>query len=209
MNFDEVAHVKFDRPWNEGVMATGDVVFNLGGRIVGIDYDVQAAVDARIRQRAQELLIEQEANKRIQQLQELYGTDVYVDGDVFKFEKQFVENGPSYLYAAIKAKGLWYTTGPKSPKGYSWIDFVLWLDSGVPAKLTQLMSIEDHNETLGAHVSRSAESYNKLRKEYQDKVDQARKAGYAQGKRDAEGLHVRDEIVSNLNTEAVPPDHQD
>jgi hypothetical protein len=49
------------------------------------------------------------------------------DGNVITFMKQFAAGGIVYSYAALKAKGLWYTTGPKSPKGYTWdelLDFI-------------------------------------------------------------------------------------
>jgi hypothetical protein len=36
-----------------------------------------------------------------------------------------------YNYAAIKVNGLWYTTGPKSPKGYDWDDLTEWMGNGV------------------------------------------------------------------------------
>lgn len=44
------------------------------------------------------------------------------------FQKQFHEFGKIYDYSAIKAgDGLWYTTGPASPKGYTWDALVDWL----------------------------------------------------------------------------------
>lgn len=51
--------------------------------------------------------------------------DDFEDGAVIQFEKTFTSG--TYQYAAIKAKGLWYTTGPLSPKAYTWdrlIDFI-------------------------------------------------------------------------------------
>lgn len=38
------------------------------------------------------------------------------------FRKQFHEGGRVYDYVAIRAgsEDLWYTSGPKSPKGYTW-----------------------------------------------------------------------------------------
>lgn len=56
-----------------------------------------------------------------------------VDGDetpVIYFRKTF--NGiRNYDYAAIKvSNGLWYTTGPSSPKGYSWDELVEFITQG-------------------------------------------------------------------------------
>lgn len=47
------------------------------------------------------------------------------------FEKTF-GTSRKYTYAAVKAgDGLWYTTGPKSPGGYSWQQLIEWiLDDG-------------------------------------------------------------------------------
>lgn len=68
-----------------------------------------------------------------------FGEDDYPEGTVIKFRKQFVEGGEKYRYAAIKANGLWYTTGPKSPKGYTWDELVAWLSQGVQVKKIWLM----------------------------------------------------------------------
>jgi hypothetical protein len=43
------------------------------------------------------------------------------------FIHQFSPRGQRYTYAAVKASdGKWYTTGPASPKGYSWDQLVEW-----------------------------------------------------------------------------------
>jgi hypothetical protein len=43
------------------------------------------------------------------------------------FEHKFNRTSKSYTYAAVKAgDGLWYTTGPSSPKGYTWDELVDW-----------------------------------------------------------------------------------
>lgn len=47
---------------------------------------------------------------------------------VIYFRHQFKGSPKSYQYAALKCEdGLWYTTGPKSPKGYTWHELLLWL----------------------------------------------------------------------------------
>lgn len=60
---------------------------------------------------------------------EAYGSDIYEDGNVLLFDRTF-NDGKTYSYAMIKAEGLWYTTGPRSPKGYSWDQIVAWLVDG-------------------------------------------------------------------------------
>lgn len=90
-------------------------------------------------------------NTHIRQLDELtaqlsaaetFGPDVYTDGAVITFIKQFQEDGVAYHYAMIKARGLWYSTGPKAPKAYAWEDMVVWLTSG-PVPTTELWYATD------------------------------------------------------------------
>lgn len=50
---------------------------------------------------------------------------------VIYFKKTFGSGGRVYDYAAIKARdGRWYTTGPQSPKGYSWVQLIKWIKDG-------------------------------------------------------------------------------
>lgn len=52
---------------------------------------------------------------------------------VIYFRKRFNRSGRLYDYAAIKAgDGKWYTTGPQSPKGYSWNQLIRWIYDGSP-----------------------------------------------------------------------------
>lgn len=49
------------------------------------------------------------------------------------FEKSFGTYSRVYTYAAVKADdGLWYTTGPRSPKGYTWEELMDWLSQDGP-----------------------------------------------------------------------------
>jgi hypothetical protein len=75
------------------------------------------------------------------QLAELdrYGDDPFEDGDVLVFHKTFTHvdawdgrtrTSKPYFYAATRASGLWNTTGPKSPKAYTWYDLRKWIDDG-------------------------------------------------------------------------------
>lgn len=50
------------------------------------------------------------------------------EGSVIRFNMQFGGHGTVYDYAAIRAgDGMWYTTGPRSPKGYSWDSLLEWM----------------------------------------------------------------------------------
>jgi hypothetical protein len=50
-------------------------------------------------------------------------------GTVIQFAMQFQLHSTVYDYAAIKAgDGLWYTTGPRSPKGYTWDELLDWME---------------------------------------------------------------------------------
>jgi len=52
---------------------------------------------------------------------------------VIYFRKKFSRGGRPYDYAAIKAgDGKWYTTGPASPKGYTWAMLIKWMIDGHP-----------------------------------------------------------------------------
>lgn len=50
--------------------------------------------------------------------------------NIIQFEKRFIKGGRLYEYAAIQANGKWYTTGPRSPKGYPWAELVTWMYDG-------------------------------------------------------------------------------
>lgn len=48
--------------------------------------------------------------------------------EIVWWEMKFSQSGPIYTYAAVKANdGLWYTTGPRAPKGYSWEQLISWI----------------------------------------------------------------------------------
>jgi hypothetical protein len=51
---------------------------------------------------------------------------------VIKFTRRFSPGGKKYHYAAIKTKDGWYTTGPRTPKAYSWQDLIAWINAEGP-----------------------------------------------------------------------------
>jgi hypothetical protein len=51
----------------------------------------------------------------------------FEDDTVLFFKMRFQPEGKLYTYLALKCIGLWYTTGPRSPKGYSNEQFRAWL----------------------------------------------------------------------------------
>jgi hypothetical protein len=61
-----------------------------------------------------------------------------LDDRVVRFQYQFRLGGTIYNYAAIKAGSLWYTTGPKSPKGYTWTELLDWLAESTNAPFLSL-----------------------------------------------------------------------
>lgn len=88
------------------------------------------AIDRRKRQA--ELAIER-AQAELDRLYRLPDEPVVEDDapNVIYFQKRFSPNSRVYDYAAIKASdGLWYTTGPQSPKGYSWDRLIEWIYDG-------------------------------------------------------------------------------
>jgi hypothetical protein len=88
-------------------------------------------VDARVQQVLEERQVQAEVEKRLK-LIEAYGDDNFPEGAVIRFKKQFRPDSTAYSYAAIKANGQWYTSGPKSTRAYSWLELVAWLVAGVP-----------------------------------------------------------------------------
>jgi hypothetical protein len=62
-----------------------------------------------------------------------------VEGDepnVIWFTKVFQNGSREYTYAAVKAGDrLWYTSGPNTPKGYTWEALVEWIYDGRSAEV--------------------------------------------------------------------------
>lgn len=56
-----------------------------------------------------------------------YGKD-QEDGTVIAWKMRFGRGGTKYTYAAIRVNGLWFTTGPRSPKGYTWAELTAWFE---------------------------------------------------------------------------------
>lgn len=74
-----------------------------------------------------------EVQAKIDYLESLPKEPVWDDDkpNVIYFQKQFSEGGRFFDYAAIKAgDGLWYTTGPRTPKGFTWQALIEWIDEG-------------------------------------------------------------------------------
>lgn len=69
-----------------------------------------------------------EALAEEERLQQKFGED-QEDGAVIAFKVRFSQGGTSYDYAALRGKGLWYTTGLRSPKAYTWQELISWLES--------------------------------------------------------------------------------
>jgi hypothetical protein len=82
--------------------------------------------------------LEEQARRLLEHAQEMrnkverFGEDDYPDASVIVFNKRFtLPEGYLYQYSAIKTNNLWYTTGPKSPKGYTWDQLINWMGDGV------------------------------------------------------------------------------
>jgi hypothetical protein len=59
----------------------------------------------------------------------LYFEKVFGDGSGSPHSKR---HGKRYTYVAVKAgDGKWYTSGPRSPKGYTWEELCEFLNTGV------------------------------------------------------------------------------
>jgi hypothetical protein len=55
--------------------------------------------------------------------------DDFEVGDVLMFERRFTPRGLPYTYAAIKGPDLWYFTGSRNKRGYTWEEVLRVLES--------------------------------------------------------------------------------
>lgn len=98
-----------------------------------------ARYDGRDELAARRDRLEREAarlSERIAMLDNLPEEPELADGEpvVIYFARTFSKRGAKqYDYAAIKAgDGLWYTTGPRTPKGYKWPELIQWVQENGP-----------------------------------------------------------------------------
>lgn len=93
----------------------------------------ESALDKRVRRLEKEL----ETVQRLLEARASYGEDRFYDGAVLVFDRVF--DRTTYHYAAVRAKGLWYVTGPTSSgKARTWDELTEWLASGTPAELFEV-----------------------------------------------------------------------
>lgn len=69
-----------------------------------------------------------EVREREAAVEAKYGTD-QEDGKILSWKMRFSKGSTKYLYAAVRTNGLWFTTGPRSPKGFTWAELTSWFDS--------------------------------------------------------------------------------
>lgn len=102
----------------------------------------RAKVEAQLeRHRKQAEYLEQKLAK----LEALPDEPEVDDGEpnVVWFTKVFQNGSKEYTYAATKAgDGLWYTTGPNSPKGYTWEKMIEWIAEGKEYALWQAITFQ-------------------------------------------------------------------
>jgi ATP-dependent Lon protease len=95
-------------------------------------------VDRRVAEQLRDQNETKAVEEKLKLIRDYFGEDdSHRDETVVKFNKQFQADGPEYHYAAIRTQGMWYTTGKNSPKGLTWMEFVLWLVSG-PIPTTEI-----------------------------------------------------------------------
>ena len=104
--------------------------------------DEQAKYDSRDELAARRDRLEREAarlSERIAMLENLPDEPELLDEEsaVIRFTRTFSKRGAKqYDYAAIKAgDGLWYTTGPRTPKGYKWAELIQWIQENGPVEV--------------------------------------------------------------------------
>ena len=96
-------------------------------------------------------LLARELNKALAEearIEEKYGTD-HEDGTVIAFRVQFMAGGNWYEYAAIRVSGAWFTTGPRTPKAYTWEELTGWFDEAHRVSKIKVLR-EGHKNKKGA-----------------------------------------------------------
>ena len=96
-------------------------------------------------------LLARELNKALAEearIEEKYGTD-HEDGTVIAFRVQLMAGDIWYEYAAIRVNGMWFTTGPRSPKGYTWEELTGWFDGAHRVSKIKVLR-EGHKNKKGA-----------------------------------------------------------
>lgn len=95
----------------------------------------QALADGMTRNQAEALAaMAARAIDRHDAIRDRYGDDDMLDGAVLRFMRTL--GGRVYGYAAIRAGGLWFLTGRRSPERLSWDQLTQWLDEA------EVMSVE-------------------------------------------------------------------
>jgi hypothetical protein len=70
--------------------------------------------------------------EQLKHLERFPDEDPFVDGTTLIFQKGFPSNpDQKYSYSAVRADGLYYVTGNRSPNGLAWDQFVNWMGLGV------------------------------------------------------------------------------
>lgn len=72
-----------------------------------------------------------QAREQLAQVQSRPAEPDYAEEPVIRWDMRFCSHGTVYSYVALRcaADGLWYTTGPRSPKGYTWDQLMSWIES--------------------------------------------------------------------------------
>lgn len=94
--------------------------------------DAMSTEQDRLELEAQRLQAQLERIREKQVMLDSFPQDDFNEGDVIWFELRLRPDGQfggvtrPYTYSAIKTNGTWYTTGPRSPKNYTWSELVSW-----------------------------------------------------------------------------------
>lgn len=92
-------------------------------------------IEARIERHRLE---QERAERELARLESLPSEPEVEDSEpnVIWFTKTFQNGSREYTYAAVKCSdGLWYTSGPNTPKGYVWDRLVDWIFNGESAEV--------------------------------------------------------------------------
>jgi hypothetical protein len=116
---------------------------------------------------AAELLTKQieKVSSQIATLSRFPEEDPYVDNTQIRFTRNFPGGDQTYTYGAVRANGVWYTTGAKGLNGVTWAALINWLGLGLVGDIEVVynpLEVEAVKAPARKRTSRTVRTSNEL-----------------------------------------------
>lgn len=122
--------------------------FNVKNRQFNVKEKIMSdSVDMKVAQAIQAKKDQEELTRKLA-LVEAYGDDVYEDGTMVRFTKEFANSDLEYVYVAVKCIDKWYLTGTINKQGHSWEEFVMFLVSGISVEPVDVEEVTPTDHSL-------------------------------------------------------------